>query len=115
MKKGTSAIHGANVCMNKARKNYISVQGFPTVPSLFFLPTLAHCIGIFCKTLLSHHIYEAASAFLFSFCQQSAFFFIFTMASKFDSSLELSTFDQAILRIEVSIFNQHSSAVVMFT
>ena len=36
--------------MNKARKKYISVQGFPTVSSLFFLPTLAHFIGIFCKT-----------------------------------------------------------------
>jgi hypothetical protein len=45
-----------HVCMNKARKKYISVQGFPTVPSLFFLPTLAHFIGIFCKTPLSHHI-----------------------------------------------------------
>jgi hypothetical protein len=42
--------------MNKARKKYISVQGFPTVPSLFFLPILAHFIGIFCKTPLSHHI-----------------------------------------------------------
>ena len=42
--------------MNKARKKYISVQGFPTVPSIFFLSTLAHFIGIFCKTLLSHHI-----------------------------------------------------------
>jgi hypothetical protein len=42
--------------MNKARKKYISVQGFPTVPSLFFLPNLAHFIGIFCKTPLSHHI-----------------------------------------------------------
>jgi hypothetical protein len=29
-----------HVCMNKARKKYISVQGFPTVPSLFFLPTV---------------------------------------------------------------------------
>ena len=38
-----------HVCMklNKARNKYISVQGFPTVPSLFFLPTLAHFIGIF--------------------------------------------------------------------
>jgi hypothetical protein len=25
-----------HACMNKARKKYISVQGFPTVPSLFF-------------------------------------------------------------------------------
>ena len=59
--------------------------------------------------LVKHFIYllknfirfrhEAASAFLFSFCQQSAFFLIFTMASKFDSSLELSHFDQGILRI----------------
>jgi hypothetical protein len=42
--------------MNKARKKYISVQGFPTVPSLFFRPTLAHFIGIFCIMPLSHHI-----------------------------------------------------------
>jgi hypothetical protein len=37
-------------------------------------------------------------------CQQSAFFFIFTVASKFDSSLELSHFDQGILRIVIGIF-----------
>ena len=45
-----------HVCMKKARKKYIFVQGFPTVPSLFFLPTLAHFIGIICKMPLSHHI-----------------------------------------------------------
>jgi hypothetical protein len=35
-----------HVCMNKTRIKYISFQGYPTVPSLFFLPTLAHFIGI---------------------------------------------------------------------
>ena len=50
-------------------------------------------LGFGMRLLLSY-----SSPFFFS-CQQSAFFFIFTMASKFDSSLELSHFDQAILRI----------------
>jgi hypothetical protein len=47
-----------HVCMNKTRKKSISVQGFPTVSSLFFRPTLAHFIGIFCKTPLNHHILD---------------------------------------------------------
>ena len=42
---------------------------------------------------------SSSHPFFFSFCRQSAFFFIFTMASKFDRSLELLPFDQAILRI----------------
>jgi hypothetical protein len=42
---------------------------------------------------------SSTSPFFFSFCRQSAFLKIFTMASKFYSSLELSPFDQAILRI----------------
>jgi hypothetical protein len=41
---------------------------------------------------------SSSPPFFFSFCLQSAFFF-FTMASKFDSSLELSPFYQAILRV----------------
>jgi len=48
--------------------------------------------------------HEAASAFLISslflfLLSAVSIFLIFTMASKFDSSLELSPFDQAILRI----------------
>ena len=35
-----SWLNSCHVCMNKARKKYISAQGFPTVPSLFFRPTL---------------------------------------------------------------------------
>ena len=42
---------------------------------------------------------SSSPPFFFSFCRQSSFFLIFTMSSKFDSLLELSPFDQVILRI----------------
>jgi hypothetical protein len=42
--------------LSRTEKGHGIFQGFPTVPSLFFRPTLAHFIGIFCIMPLSHHI-----------------------------------------------------------